>query len=98
MVAGVSVAKLGVGDVVGVGVDVSVSRLAVMVLVRVRWIVDLGDATVEGSMSVWVTRGAMLTLARRVARDEDGGVLILGVLGWLGQDWGVRLGKGLRIY
>ena len=36
MIAGVSVAKLGVGDVVGVGVDVSVSRLAVMVLVRVR--------------------------------------------------------------
>ena len=85
MVAGVAVAKLGVGDVVGVGVDVSVSRLAVMVLVRVRWIVDRrGDATVEGSMSVWVTRGAMLTLARRVARGEDGGLLVLGVLGWLG--------------
>ena len=84
MVAGVSVAKLGIGNVVDVGVDLSVSRLTVMVLVKVRWIVDRnGDATVEGSISVWVTRGAMPTLARRVARDEDGVVLVICVMGGL---------------
>jgi hypothetical protein len=58
MVVGVSVARMGVGDVVGVGVgvDVSVSRVAVIVLVRVRWIVDRrDDPTVDGSMSVWIS-------------------------------------------
>jgi hypothetical protein len=58
MVVGVSVARMGVGDVVGVGVgvDVSVSRVAVIVLVRVRWILDRrDDPTVDGSMSVWIS-------------------------------------------
>lgn len=58
MVVGVSVARMGVGGVVGVsvGVDVSVSRVAVIVLVRVRWILDRrDDPTVDGSMSVWIS-------------------------------------------
>ena len=56
MVAGVSVARMGVGDVVGVGVGVRVSRVAAIVLVRVRWIVDRrDDPTVDGSMSVWIS-------------------------------------------
>ena len=69
MVVGVSVARMGVGNVVGVGVSVSVSRVAVMVLVRVVWIIDRReDPMVDGRVRVWMSKDVMLTLAKRVAR------------------------------
>lgn len=78
MVGGVSAARTGVGEVVGV----RVCRVAMMVLVRVMWIVDR-----DGRVRVWRSRDVMLALTRRVARDGDGGVCL--VLGWLSWDCGV---------
>lgn len=37
-----------------------------------------------------MSKGAMLTLARRVARERDGGVFLRLVPSWLGSDWGVQ--------